>query len=175
MAIRFLIMILFVFVSGCSLMPYEENFACEKDRTFGKCVSVEGAYEEAVTGTPQGRIITKDGVQDVDDAVELNNIHPSNVQAMLASEDAAYTSYRQELYTQLRDLVSEPETPMIRKAEQNRTLILSYSPEQQKNRLYMPRYIYSIHRSAEFVLGQYKLEQDPSIRLLQEFLRNEEK
>ena len=162
--------------TGCSMMPYEEDFACEKNATFGKCVSVGGAYEEAVTGKPQGKVITKDGVEEGDDSPESDDRHSQSEDDLLvSSEDAAYAGYRTELYTQLRSLVAQPETPMVRKAEQNRTLILSYSPDNQSNRLYMPRYIYSIHRSAEFVMGQYKLEQDPSMRLLKEFLRDEEK
>jgi len=169
----FMTLFCLAFASGCSMMPYEEDFACEKNATYGKCVSVGGAYEEAVTGEPQGRIITKDGVQEVGESEVATPDHHAD--EVISNEDVAYAGYRAELYTQLRDLVAEPETPMVRKAEQNRTLILSYSPQGQQHRLYMPRYIYSIHRTAEFVMGQYKLEQDPSMRLLKEFLSDEEK
>lgn len=153
---------------GCSLMPYEEEFACEGDGTYGKCVSVQGAYDEAVTGKPQGRVITKEGVSDDEPAHE-----PPTPAGVPGSDQSAYADYRQEQYRELRELIAQPETPMVRQAVQNRTLILSYSPTTQRDRLYMPRYIYSIHKAAEFVMGQYQLNADPTMYQIQQFLDNQ--
>ena len=40
-------------VSGCSLVPYENEFSCQLEDNYGKCINVESAYEEAVTGVEQ--------------------------------------------------------------------------------------------------------------------------
>lgn len=161
-----------VFMSGCSLLPYEEDFACQRNATYGKCVSVEGAYEEAITGVPQGKVIRKEGVSDEPLAntkrADNRDDHTDD------PEMAAYAGYRAELYTQLRNLVAEPETPMVKQPVQSRTLILSYSPHNTRDRLYMPRYVYSIHRPAEFVMGQYRLETDPSMRMIRDFLGHDD-
>jgi len=159
---------------GCSWMPYEEEFACSRNPTYGKCVSVEGAYEEAVTGVPQGKVITKDGVSDKDTDNGKANKSTATISTP-ASEEIAYGNYRTELYSQLRQLVAAPETPMVKKPVESRTLILSYSPNQKKDRLYMPRYVYSIHETAEFVMGQYRLDTDPSIRQIHDFLNHDAK
>lgn len=152
--------------TGCSVLPYEENFACSRNPTYGKCVSVEGAYDEAVTGVEQGAVITQKGAQ--------KSKPKSKASADSKSDDVknpdSYSSYRNEQYDQLRSLIAEPQTPMVRKATESRTLILSYSPKLQRDRLYMPRYVYSIHKPAEFVLGQYLLEEESIDLQLEEFL-----
>lgn len=146
-------------LSACSILPYEENFACQGDRTYGKCTDVEGAYHEAVTGEPLGAPIGKDGAikQPKKAAAKTKD------KLMRKAEAETYQNYRAEMYDQLQALTAAPKTPLVKKAVEVRTLVLSYSPNSQKDRLYMPRYIYSIHKPAEFVLGQYLLEnQDES-------------
>lgn len=157
--------------TACSILPYEEEFACSRNQTYGKCVSVEGAYDEAVTGIEKGSVITKDGVKHTKEKKSKKS-RPIDSSTPI-SESETYSNYRSEHYDQLRALVSAPKTPIVKKAVEARTLILSYSPNTQKNRLYMPRYIYSIHQPAEFVLGQYLLENQEDSLDLTEFLKKQ--
>lgn len=160
--------------AGCSWLPYEEDFACSRNTTYGKCVSVEGAYAEAVTGESHGDVITKDGVQpakkDKKDKKARAQQEAEELGLVTQSEQVVYEDYRTKLYTQLRDLISEPQTPMVKPPKEDRTLILSYSPNGDHRRLYMPRYVYSIYEEAEFVMGQYRLQEDPTMTQLYEFL-----
>lgn len=166
---RAVLILLAMVTSACSVLPYEEEFACSRNRTYGKCISVEGAYDEAVTGIEQGSVITKDGAQPIKPSKKSTKVIADPDQPIPESE--TYSNYRAEHYDQLRALVSAPKTPIVKKPVEARTLILSYSPSSQKNRLYMPRYIYSIHQPAEFVLGQYLLESQENSLDLSEFLQ----
>lgn len=154
-------------LGGCSVLPYEEDFACSRDATYGKCTNVEGAYNEAITGVSAGDTIGKKGV--IKDKKKSNKKSKST-ESDVVTEGAAYSNYRSEMYTQLSKLVAAPETPIVKKAVETRTLIMSYSPNARKDRLYMPRFVYSIHQPAEFVIGQYRLESDPTMKQINEFI-----
>ena len=162
-----------ILMSACAALPYEEDFACTRNPTYGKCVSVEGAYEEAVTGVSQGHTIYKEGINESKDRKLAKKSKKAEQSKPVApSEEVAYSNYRTELYTQLEQLTAAPKTPVVQRAIERRTLILSYSPTSQRDRLYMPRYVYSIHQPAQFVLGQYRLENDPSLRDISDFLQS---
>ena len=42
-------------LSGCSMLPYENDYSCRFKDNYGKCISVDKAYKEAVTGESQGK------------------------------------------------------------------------------------------------------------------------
>lgn len=157
-------------LSGCSILPYEENFACNADRTFGRCTDVEGAYHEAVTGEPMGEIIGQDGA--IKETKKAKKSAKSKDKLMKKTEVETYENYRAEMYDQLKVLTVAPKTPMIKKAVEVRTLLLAYSPSSQKDRLYMPRYVYSVHKPAEFVLGQYLLGEENQNETFNNLLKN---
>lgn len=161
------LLVIMALVSGCSVLPYEEDFACSRNATYGKCTNVEGAYNEAITGVSAGATINKDGV--MKEERKKNKKQKDSDEAMIP-EGAAYSNYRAEMYSQLSKLVAAPETPIVKKAVETRTLIMSYSPNSRKDRLYMPRFVYSIHQPAEFVIGQYRLESDPSMKQINDFI-----
>ena len=163
-----LLIILFLGLFSCSsILPYEEDFACNRNPNLGKCVSVEEAYNEAITGvSSKGQIITDDGLKDEASAKGENPRAQD-------TEKQAYQTYRTALYQQLQRLIANPETPVIKNAQQVRTLILSYSPENQPQRLYMPRYVYSISKGAEFVLGQYRLQDEGGLKTFADFINQE--
>jgi len=52
-------------------------------------------------------------------------------------------------------LVEAPVTPMLRPGRAIRTLILPYADRERPDRLYMPRYIYSILDKPQWVVGDY--------------------
>ena len=142
------------FLAACNIMPYENEFGCKMPDNYGKCGSVEDAYKEAVTGIPQGKLIkpaSKGGSSITatgDSHDESAHEHPNHI-------EAPYPSYRNSVYEELSTLIEQPQTPMLKSAKTIRTLVLSYSPSNQKRILYMPRYVYSIIDQPEWVLGQY--------------------
>jgi conjugal transfer pilus assembly protein TraV len=52
--------------------------------------------------------------------------------------------YRDSVYRELKALIDAPVTPMLKPARTVRTLILPYADRQRPDRLYMPRYVYSV-------------------------------
>ncbi len=134
-------------LSGCSwLVPYDEEFSCKLKDNYGKCVSVEQAYEEAVSGED----IYPDMGKGKDESAGKKAVK------------SPYTQYRSALYQELKELVDDPETPMLRPAKTIRTLIIPYSAKNQKKTLYGTRYVYSIIDDPVFVLGEY-LYKKPSV------------
>nr|WP_247752897.1 hypothetical protein [Citrobacter freundii] len=50
-------------LTGCSILPYHNDFACKLEDGYGKCISSDDAYTEATTGADMGHAITEDGVE----------------------------------------------------------------------------------------------------------------
>lgn len=164
-------------LSGCSLVPYENEFSCNLQDNFGKCISVEDAYEEAVTGVEKYPQMTRASEQPRQAQAEPRQTgsgaqrvkeqpfpaSPSQVErlptpaAVIAAPApaSAYSGYRDQVYDQLGTMIEAPTTPMIKPPRSVRTMILPYSSELKRNRLYMPRYVYSIVEEPRFVMGQY--------------------
>ena len=162
-------------MGGCSLVPYENEFSCNLQDNFGKCISVEDAYEEAVTGvekyphmtraSEQARKARAERKQKISGAQQVKE-QPIGTPAYQAenetsqlgvaeSAESAYSGYRDQVYNQLGTMIESPRTPMIKPPRSVRTMILPYSSELKRNRLYMPRYVYSIVEEPRFVMGQY--------------------
>ncbi len=164
-------------LGGCSLVPYENEFSCNLQDNFGKCISVEAAYEEAVTGVEKYPHMTRASNQARQARAERNESVsgpqrakeqpiavsssqlerlPSPAAGTTATAPAsAYSGFRDQVYDQLGTLIQAPTTPMIKPPRSVRTMILPYSSELKRNRLYMPRFVYSIVEEPRFVMGQY--------------------
>jgi conjugal transfer pilus assembly protein TraV len=185
MKARISLIMFFMLLWGCQTLPYEEEFICERGAdNIGKCVTVEEAYEEALKGRVDAGAADKPSVnkkgrrRHTGKNKKLRTANKSSSSTTrpskegLPDEQIAYQNYRTELYQQLQRLMAEPETPVVKNAEQTRTLILSYSPEQRPQRLYMPRFVYSIKQGAEFVMGQYRL-QDSGLTSFSDFINKD--
>jgi conjugal transfer pilus assembly protein TraV len=178
---KLITILLISFLSGCSILPYETKFACESNLNLGKCVSVEEAYDEAVNGVSHGENITQDGETPKKKA-SVKNRNPSpkqyryqsvakvEVVEPLQPQETPYQSYQSKMLNKLSGMIKQTDTPLVRPAQQIRTLILSYSLDGDKQRLYMPRMVYSIEKEAQFVMGQYSLKNDPELMNLEGFL-----
>lgn len=155
-------------LSGCSMLPYESGSSCTMQKKYGKCIDVEGAYKEAVTGEDSGAPELhklSDGKSKrtkQSDAVIKVETEKSNV---IRAND--YRGYQDARYQTLTDIISEPNAPMLSPPRTVRTLIISYTPNQDKKRLYMPRYVYSIIEESEFVLGQYLYKNDAGMNIFE--------
>lgn len=147
---------LFLIVSfnGCSIFPYEENFACENMNEFGQCIGVNGAYEYATTGKKTGVDIAKKGKKN-------NSKQDTPIIPTVPSEVDQHQSYQVAVYQRLSKLVSDPKMPIVKQPEVMRTLILDYSDGEHISRpLYSHRFIYFLGSEPEWVMDPYKVRSD---------------
>lgn len=133
--------------AGC--FPYENDFACRLKDNFGHCVDVQGAYNAAVTGIPSGKPLKKG--ETIDDVGKHSE---GSAKATPAAADS-YGDYKQKMYREMGDLVESPTTPMLVPAKQIRTLFLPYSAHNEKKRLFMQRYVYTVVEDPKWVMGEY--------------------
>ncbi len=56
----FITLMIVISTQGCSIMPYQEESLC-RFNDFGKCVTIDRAYKEAVTGIDQGGKLVSGG------------------------------------------------------------------------------------------------------------------
>lgn len=141
-------------VSGCATMgslmsPYSEKFSCKND-DHGQCIHPSQAYEDAVAG-----IASKSDPSVTNDRRVLHDAPAANrsQRGRPMGAAGAYGSYRDSVYRELKGLIDAPVTPMLKPARTVRTLILPYADRQRPDRLYMPRYVYSIVDRPVWVVG----------------------
>lgn len=145
-------------LTGCSILPYNNDFACKLEDGYGQCISSEDAYTSATTGADMGHAITEDGVKDDPKESAANSAASVDKQAKPASN--AYATYRDRVYEQTAKLIEAPQTPVVRQPTVVRTLILSYSPGLDEQTAYMPRYVFTMLNGPKFVLTDYQLSRD---------------
>jgi conjugal transfer pilus assembly protein TraV len=133
---------------GALLSPYSEKFSCKND-DHGQCIDPERAYEDARAGAPSKS-----------KAAVTNDRAMPKGRPDASPGDLAYGGYRASVYRELQGLIDAPVTPMLRPARTIRTLILPYADRQRPDRLYMPRYVYSILDRPEWVIGSGLRSQD---------------
>ncbi|WP_240334427.1 TraV family lipoprotein [Sphingobium estronivorans] len=144
-------------LTGCStigsvMSPYSEKFSC-KNSDHGQCIHPDKAYADAVAGVPSRSdpAVTRDKA--------LLKPSDSVASGTTANRGKAgpspYLGYRDSVYRELQGLVDAPVTPMLRPGRTVRTLILPYADRERPDRLYMPRYVYSILERPVWVVGDY--------------------
>nr|WP_087576332.1 TraV family lipoprotein [Sphingomonas sp. CDS-1] len=134
---------------GSMMSPYSEKFSCKND-DHGQCIHPEQAYEDAVAGNR-----SKSDPRVTNDKAMLRDGHAmarTGKGAQRADADA-WGSYRDSVYQELKGLIDAPTTPMLKPARTVRTLILPYADRQRPDRLYMPRYVYSVVDRPVWVVG----------------------
>lgn len=155
-------------LSGCAtvgsiMSPYSEKFSC-KNSDHGQCIHPEKAYEDAVAGrTPRSDpAVTRDKkLLREGEAAQTDGGQPgTNAMAGPRGKPmaTAYAGYRDSVYRELQGLIDQPVTPMLKPSQAVRTLILPYADRQRPDRLYMPRYVYSILERPSWVVGGYLVE-----------------
>lgn len=151
-------------LAGCATLgkvmsPYSETFSC-KNSDQGQCVDPAQAHADAVAGVPSrsNPALTRDkGLLD-------GNAPRGTKRTTRAS--APYGGYRDSVYRELQGLIDAPETPMLRQGRTVRTLILPYADRARPDRLYMPRFVYSILERPQWVVGDYLVNPPtPSLRV----------
>ena len=120
MQINLIAALLLLSLSACSFYPYQNKVACRLQDASGKCVSVQDAYDEAVTGEEKYAYLKKRKYTTVKTLLEddkrrkrgstssQNAASPTNHGYMSAEE--VYNTRRLEL---LSELIGSPTTPML--------------------------------------------------------------
>lgn len=143
-----------VWLGGCSLVPYQSHDPCA-GTGYGKCVSASQAYDEAVSGEASGPEI-EPGTQ-VDTEKKTGEAH--RIDSRAPGDNRAKTErvdYKASVYRELKTLIDEPVTPMVRMPQLIRLLVMPYPGDRAGVKaLYMPRTIFFMANDPEFVLGDY--------------------
>lgn len=137
---------------GSALSPYSETFSCKND-DHGQCIHPDRAYADAVAGVAS----RSDPAVTNDKALLRDPVSRGGAGTSRSRRGAAapYLGYRDSVYRELQGLVEAPVTPMLRPGRTVRTLILPYADRERPDRLYMPRYVYSILERPQWVVGDY--------------------
>jgi len=147
-------------ISGCGILPYENNYSCRLKDNFGKCMSIQESYDGKYDSNDERQLVPGKRVNMNNSKWKKRKKSVSNKNARanketIASEMTSEQMYIDSLYKEMTHLIREPETPIIKAPKEMRTLILSYVGDGNKNTLYMPRYVYTIVDQAQFVIRQY--------------------
>ena len=184
-----LIVIVLAFLNGCSLLPFNDESACSLEGNYGKCINGEQAYEEAISGEELfGNYIGDEGVSDVkpnqkrekeeegfwsslnpfSDSEETASIDKVEPEPELHNDkfshvkDKSYIRMKDSVYNEIKMMVDNPVTPMLRPTKVVSTLVLNYQSNGDKTTMYGHRYVYSILKDSEFILNQYMLKSESS-------------
>ncbi|SHN89537.1 hypothetical protein BHECKSOX_2008 [Bathymodiolus heckerae thiotrophic gill symbiont] len=148
-------------VQSCSVMPYQEESSC-KFNNLGKCLPIDKAYEEAITGIDQGGKKVNGEVEDATDNLfwSANNDKIADI-SKLRSSKADKESYQSAIYQKMQKLVDQKEMPILAPAVVQRVLILPYRSNDSKvwNEA---RHIYYIEELPRWTLDGYAPNQQPS-------------
>ncbi len=134
-----ILMTLIAFVSGCSLMPYKSEFQCS-DVDKGKCMAVEDAYMESFKDKKNKKTSSK----------------KNDKKGQKETEERHDSVYKKNLEKKLSRLLKEPVTPVVVPPKTVRVLILPYN---NRDKLFMPRYIYIMVDEPSWVMGEYLLKE----------------
>ena len=140
-------------LSGCATLgsmmsPYPETFSCKND-DHGQCIHPERAHADAVAGV----FSRSEPAVTNDRTILKDQAKASSGSKGRSSAPSTFGSYRDSVYRELKGLIEAPVTPMLKPARSVRTLVLPYADRQRPDRLYMPRYIYSILDKPVWVVG----------------------
>ncbi len=149
-------------LSGCGLLPYHDDDACQLEGSYGKCINGEQAYEEALYGDEIfGNYITEDGLtNEAPKAVVDGKATTNNGGVSRGIQNSDYLELKDRTYKELTALIEQPNTPMVKPVKVISHLILNYKTAENKRHMYMPRYIYTVAGEPEFLLNQYMLKKE---------------
>ncbi|MGA1809352.1 TraV family lipoprotein [Sphingobium sp. WW5] len=137
---------------GSVMSPYSEKFSCKND-DHGQCIHPDQAYADAVAG-----VASKSDPAVTNNKKILRERQSPRASGRSGSGQAAsgrFEGYRDSVYRELQGLIEQPVTPMLKPPRTVRTLILPYADRQRPDRLYMPRYVYSLMERPQWVVGDY--------------------
>lgn len=147
---------------GSLLSPYSEKFSC-KNSDHGQCVHPEQAWNDAVAGRAPRSDPAVTRVRKLLGAAPNSGRQVSD--ARTAATPAKPARDRQAPVPAVprasfgeTAAIDSPASPMLKPSRTIRTLILPYADRQRPDRLYMPRFVYSILGRPTWVVGDYLVE-----------------
>jgi len=140
---------------GSLLSPYSEKFSC-KNPDHGQCIHPDQAYADAVAErtSHSDPAVTRDR-QLLKNGNLATGRKASNPRRGNETVTTAFAGYRDSVYRELQGLIEAPVTPMLKAPRTVRTLVMPYADRQRPDRLYMPRFVYSILDAPGWVVGGY--------------------
>lgn len=151
-SIKYSLVLLCLGASGCSMFPYDSHFLCEKNADYGRCMSMQGAYNDSLSGE------TATTVSDNAKSEGEGSVHKPTKEEIKSMADAkledqkARDEYRNSQYRAMADLMNAPVAPVLAPPKVLRTMVVAYQDGQT---LFMPRYLYMIVNKPHFVMGDY--------------------
>ncbi|MEJ7933971.1 TraV family lipoprotein [Sphingobium sp. AN558] len=150
---------------GSALSPYPEKFSC-KNSDHGQCIHPEQAYADAQAGRPSRSDPALTNDKKMLDGGQHAGPSRSRARRGASPQETPYLGYRDSVYRELKGLIDAPVTPMLRPGRSVRTLILPYADRERPDRLYMPRYVYSMVDTPRWVVADYLVTPlDPGARV----------
>lgn len=146
---------------GCSVMPYQEESSCNFN-DLGKCLPIDKAYEEAITGIDQGGKKVNGEVKEATDNLFWSTDSNKVVDiSKLKSSKTNEESYQVAIYQKMQQLVDQKEMPILAPAVVRRVLILPYRSQDSKvwNEA---RHVYYIEELPHWTLDKITPNQQPS-------------
>jgi len=131
-----LLIVMSVCLAACSFSkivnPYENDFSCP-DTFHGKCISVTGAYNEALRQKPE-EVSSREEINEciggnckgADDKLTETKTGKLPVTPIAAAEDKNYNAYKDALYRRLDHLLQDPQTPVVAPPKVMRIRFLPY-------------------------------------------------
>jgi len=139
-----MLFIVFIFLTGCSVLnPYHSQFSCP-DTYNGKCVPLKQAYEESKKNVEPGNESEKKD--------KKSDSSKNETKEGLKKDNKEKYTYRTELYKEISNILKQPSTPFVVPPKVMRVLILPYTTK--SNTLEMSRYVYFFATPPRWVLNQ---------------------
>lgn len=140
-------------ISACSIVnPYENDFSCP-DTFHGKCISVTGAYGDALMQKAESNaekgMDTCIGGDCKDYYNETRSSDPEQQGGTV--EDRNYNAYRTALYARFDKLLREPKTPVVAPPKVMRILFRPYKGSDGE--FHMPGYVYFFADDPKWILA----------------------
>ena len=140
--------LVFLSFTGCAgvFNPYDSEFQCPNTYK-GKCVSVQDAYHDSVTGAEPPD--TASSIKESEPECKTGQLAKDQT-AQKGTENPEYDFLKQK-YDKLSALIGNPAVPVVVPPEVVRVLILSYTGAD--NELFGYRYVYFFATGPEWVLS----------------------
>jgi len=148
-------------LSGCTaLVPYEDEFACQRPDNMGKCISTEDAYKELTTGESIAPYAKPASEQDDDDDESMAQAKANRIEM----PNSGYNQYLDANYKETASLLRNGITPILSSGD---TIKIVLVPNRVTERMLLSeRIMYVIIEEPEFLMGDYLLKKHIPVNTL---------
>ncbi|MBW5291192.1 MAG: hypothetical protein Rsou_0337 [Candidatus Ruthia sp. Asou_11_S2] len=133
-------------LQGCSIMPYQEESSCNFN-DLGRCLPIDKAYKEAITGINQGGTLVNGEAQE-NIINKVVNDQALNIDKIIIQN--------QLIHQKIKNLSASTETPLLKPAVVRRVFINSHKST-DSSIWHEPKNIYYIEQQPKWNLDQIKI------------------